>query len=388
MIVFLGSASPAFARPTCREWANGMSAKIREYLVEVANTRGRRVFLKDSKPTLQDSRWAGVFRYSEPRTRKSITGKRSSQIANAIPSVISRSLFKDPNYRFTPFAALYDATIRSPVHMATGRWGPRQLELTSVSHFIVSSALGMLGYTAIDSAYAKSLEAHINSTIEASHEDYSWLIENDYRFTEVKRDREKGEMTPGQLDQEAYRINLAYNQYYSYRQSNPSDGTLEAEMKLSQHYLFFDLLGVIEDGITNKPGFFIPESAKGSISETQAIALFESHHRLYLEYEIVAELSKNITRFDHSANADLHAMLLEIQDHDFYRHLLNLKNKKQIDEGQFRSLVQEDCYWRAKFREWAIVGVQKLKKQDGQYTNTPLLIDDIRTEILAGLELH
>lgn len=363
-----------------------LKEKAQAYGAEVKSTRGLRLVLKDSPEIQEATKWGGLVTYSEPSLRSGISGYLSS-ILQFVPKKIGEYVWGNQNYRFTPFRGVYNRAVRNPIRSVSQRYLGRQKDLTALVHFPLVIMLSMLAYAQVDAVYSGALHNQVEAQISTYANEYDSAIQSDFRFNRVKQLLVTGKITKEDARREAYLISLAYTQYYKYRDTNGEASTLQSEMDLINHYLFAHLKKVVQDGVSEADGFYIPQSAIGKISDEQTLRLFEVNHLLYLKYQLIIEMVSGNGSLLNAAsnNSKVSDIINDIMSDPFYRTLYELHEQKRISADQFQSLLQENVYWQTKFLEWQIVGVTKLKKVNGQYTSEPLTISDIQSEMLGSV---
>ena len=62
-----------------------------------------------------------------------------------------------------------------------------------------------------------------------------------------------------------------------------------------------------------------------------------------------------------------------------------MHKENKIDQNTLKDMLQEDAYWKSKFREWKIVNISKLKIENNEYTNAALTLEDLHSEMLESI---
>ncbi|MBX9766480.1 MAG: hypothetical protein K2X47_04335 [Bdellovibrionales bacterium] len=324
----------------------------------------------------------GLITHVKVEPRNGISGYLHS-ILQFIPRQIGRYVLGNENFRFTPYQAAYNMTVRNPVRAGTTRFLGKSMDPTALVHFPVIMFLSMLMYAPIDYAYSQAMNQHVASQVSTYANQYDEAIQSDFRFRGVKKDLDRKAITIEEARREAYRISIAYTQYYKFRDSTEESRTLESELKLLDHFLFLQLKKVIKEGVKPAVGFVVPASAQGPLTVDQQIKLFDVTHLLYLKYHLISELEDTPPINKGDRISELKA---EIWNEPFHQKLIQLKREGKISNVQRRLLLQEHAYWQTKFLEWQIIGVSKLQKVNGQYTQQTLTIDIIEEEMLASFQ--
>lgn len=291
------------------------------------------------------------------------------------------------NYEITPFKALYENTVVHPSHWASERLGYKKMEPAFFARFPIAIALSLISWSHIDTYYAGKVSQQIEQNISTYSETYKQLINNDFRYRQIKLELDKHLITEKQALVRAYWENTAYQEYFNYVESKgDAIPTLKAEEKLLNHFAFVHLQSVFKDGVIEKEGFLVPQERIGPISEAQKAELFKVNHALNLRYQLIADSVKNTDAYRQIQNDPEIQKLMELSfSTPFSRELLNLKSLGKISDQDLIKFLQEDAYWQTRIAEWSIIGVSKLKKTNGTYQNTILKIEDIQTEILQEI---
>ena len=64
----------------------------------------------------------------------------------------------------------------------------------------------------------------------------------------------------------------------------------------------------------------------------------------------------------------------------YAQFLFDLHKSGKLTDKQLAFQLQEDAFWQTRFLEWEVLGVKKVKKVDGKYSQEPLTVQDIRSE--------
>ncbi len=171
-------------------------------------------------------------------------------------------------------------------------------------------------------------------------------------------------------------------------QSTYSSRTTEDPTRsLLANPLFANVSSLLEKGIpSSAEGYQVPRDRNKNISSSEVQLLLDSNHELFERYQIIPELIRQTPSWkEMQAIPERRQLMDSILADPFTQELLKLKRENRISEGKLIYLLQEDAYWQSRFRQWQILGLVRLKKQEGRFTSTPLQLDDIRTETIAEI---
>ena len=365
-----------------------VTSPVQNYIQQVVASKGLRLLVKDSKEISAETRWGGLL-----RLRPDISMDKSWRLTRylrymvkTLPLVVFRI---DPKGRFElkPLKAGYENLVVKPSNWISEKLTGQKKEPAFFARASVAMALSFLAWNHIDARYTEELQKHMVQNIQQNESVYQHLINDDFRYRQIKADFDKGKISMQKAEQDAYWVELAYADYYKNRDANlEKTPTLDGEMKLINHLLFKHLKPIIADGVKPQPGFIIPDNAVGPIREDQKMELFKINHILNLRYQLIPEMVNSTPLYESIKNdPEISKLLSQSFDSEFGQKLLILAGNKKISPERLSFYLQEDAYWQARFQEWATINVIKLKKINGQYTNQPLAIRDIQSEILAEI---
>ncbi len=116
------------------------------------------------------------------------------------------------------------------------------------------------------------------------------------------------------------------------------------------------------------------------VKHTQrTLSLFEIAHQWVNDKATLAKVvkkdpavAKEVAKFD--------------RKNSFAQKLLKRHGEGTLSNWQMLFYLQEDIEWQRNFDEWETLKLQKLKKQNGQYLDQPLTLEDIRKETLDEID--
>ncbi len=278
---------------------------------------------------------------------------------------------------------IYNSLVRRSVGSATRSLGFGRKEPTLPALMFAS----FLAWQAIDDGWNDLLDFRVEHSVTYNAAAFQDLIDFDFRFHEIKQDAESGRMSNHEALISAYWRKVSIDNYYKFRNSQTAwFPTLQDELKYLN--FFGDLKGVIENGVEQKPGYDVPQAKRGPLSAEQVMRLIELNHTLYTKYQIVIEMVSDDPLFlsKLKMNPDVREAADEMTKDPFTVRVLNMKRSGAISTKQAQLILQEDAFWQTRFAEWQTIGVKKLKvAPNGNPTNTPLSLDDIRAEMLGAI---
>jgi hypothetical protein len=159
-------------------------------------------------------------------------------------------------------------------------------------------------------------------------------------------------------------------------------------MKLIDHLAFNHLQKIFSEGVGLADGFKVPIERLGPISDEQKMQLFKINHVLNFRYQILSEYTRKTDVYQQLKDDPEVRRLVDLSlKNDFGQKLLQLSSAGLITTEVLLTSLQEDASWQARFAEWAVVGVIKQKvDSSGKRTQEPLVIEDIRAEILQEIK--
>jgi hypothetical protein len=375
--------------PVC---ANIFSDASPGYLKQVVQSRGLRLFIKTSEASSQ-TQWYGVIRHV-PRSELDSSFKITNGMRYLIKTLplkvlpVASKAQDGGRVELTPMKALYDQTVKRGSNYLSKKFFNKNLEPALFTRLPFLFIFSMYIWDKIDQYYSDQLAENMDGIIKKNESLYENLINYDYRYRSIKKGLLSGKISRQQALETAFWMEFGYAQYFSFRDSNPDIlETPETQAKLIKHFAFNHLDKMFNEGVKPAQGFFVPEENVGPISEQQKALLFKVNHVLNLQYQLITEFAHNSEVYKSMQNdSDAQRVLNPVIQTEFSQKLLELKNQGIISVDEYSNRLQEDAYWQTRFAEWQIIGVTKLKlDSEGQQTQKPLTLEDIRLESLSDL---
>lgn len=357
----------------------GSVDNARSYASEVRSTRGLRLFFKTDAGA--DERVLGLLSAANPSEHK----LSMANITQYIPRKVTQR-YLGKAYDLNPLN-IPNHLANAPVRYLSARLG-QKMQLTLLAMLPLDFYLGYKAYNAFDGIYQAQLRKKFDRMIEEHAREYDSLIQNDYRFKDIKIYLQDGKLTPLQSREAAQQLLATYNNFFEYMQNGyAKDSPQERLDKLSNHPLFSNLSEVLNKGIPeDAPGFRREANAPAHVTPEIAEELLGTNFLLFEKYQIMPELVKNSTSFQNMIKAPGRKDLINsISAAPYTKTLQGLHRENKISQEQLIYRLQEDAFWQNKFQLWQAVGLVRLKKINGQYTDEPLTLDDIRRESLEEI---
>lgn len=284
--------------------------------------------------------------------------------------------------RLALLSGLYHQLIRRPVSELTNMTGLGRLEPTAPLLLLLS----VFAWQGVDAASEVIYNSEVAGQVDAHLSEYQNMLQSDFRFHKIKEDLEQGQMSTQDAWLRVYWLKMAMDKYYHDRKAQ---SRLEPTLARELNYLnfFTHLKAVIEVGVDEAPGYLVPETSKGLLSDAQILALIGANHRLFLNYQLIVEMIKDSSAF-HQLQSDKSsaALVQQFTGDPFTAQIMLLMRQGRISTVQAQRTLQEDAYWQARFAEWEIIKVKRLKVHaDGTSGPDLLSLQDLRAELLASL---
>lgn len=372
--------------------AGGLCSKVFAspgYFRQVIETRGLRLFVKESAQP-ESTKWAGVVRHVPRATLdsapKTIDGIR--YVAKTLPLKLFgvETATDRGRYELAPVTALYHGTVVRASNHLSREFLNKNLEPAFFSRLPFMILMSTIIWNQIDAYYAEKLSDHRLEIISKNKDLYKGLIQNDFRYRSIKKKLAEQSISEAESLESAYWIEIAYANYFEYRESHPEVLTSLSESEgLLGHLVFNHLEKVFNEGVQSQPGFDVPSARLGPISDAQKLQLLQVNHALALRYQLLTEYVNQTDAFRRLSKAPEVQEALDLSlKTGFGGKIIELAESGRITRGQLLAALQEEAYWQTRFAEWSIIGVHKIKKtQDGFASSEILTLEDIRSEILA-----
>lgn len=425
-----------FTKPTL--WQE-IKSPFQNFVGEFKKDGAVRVVLKDEVKNNDKTQYWG---FVSPKATAGPIRKYLRQIMGDVPSRVLATIF-GPQFRMsdvTPlkglyyiaetiipkmFAAPYKYIIEKPTLALTEKYLGRRKQPVFLVKFAAIATTGFFTGMALNQAFSLDAVQDLRQQIREDSTTIQYVMMHDYRYKDINDDYIKGKISRDEALMQTSLMFVAYHQYYSARNLKEEAMTLESEMPLLDKLLFSSLREKILYGVTGPiRGFAVPQSSLGPLNDNQKLALIKLQHQLYLRYqaaaqlaeflndpnfrgffalpdfmeidrqlragEITPEVHKKLTRlklFDNEHYFEtIKGILEELKRDSFAYELIKRHQEKKITAGQVQYYLQEDQSWQIRFSQWAVLGITRLKFENGKITNEPLTLQDIRREILADID--
>ncbi|MBI4402796.1 MAG: hypothetical protein HY537_01465 [Deltaproteobacteria bacterium] len=355
------------------------SGHLKNYAAELKEHPWRRPFLKKDKsdeppprifePTATNPHRLYVRPFIDP----------IDTFSQLIPRMLSRIfLGKSWDIHFFRWSKYHLITV--PTGKYTSHIYGEPLRWTIPVYFVGSAVSGVLGWTAYETGVEMAIQRKLRNEYVAHAGDWDTIIEFDVRYKDIK-----DALALGLIDKDAARIRAmqlkevlnAYYQFVSEQPDHPAEDFLDGTY-------FAHINKWVENGIPPKNGYrysshFTPRLSKAQISE-----LVAATHSMLASKEIIFQwlLDKRSLQQLKRKNKALSDWVTKFENEDFTKRVMRLQETGGISVHESLNLLQLNAEWERIFAEWKILGVEKLKKKDGQYLPIALTPKDIQDELL------
>ena len=365
----------------------GYFSGLKKYFKEVRDSRGLRIFVVD-KPPGEDEKTAlfGLFHEYKLSAGQSWIRWLLSPPYHTVqwPVRFVTLKFTGLPYQFTPVKAALDLPVR-PLRWLVRYISGNKKTPTFVFElfFGVASSMGIYDYI-VEPAWAEQLDLKIKASIEEHAHEYDQLIENDFRFKDIKIAFMRGEIDIKIARQSAFLKFAAYQSFYDLAQKDNFEPSTSRALLL-KHVLFDDIRMVETRVLFSEPGF---KYASTSPPDAQKIDQILRIRYLYLiQLQLIQTIVNNRSSLvELESTMEGAALIASIEKDEFSEFLFELHKRKAINTKQLIFRIQEDAFWRAKFMEWNILGIVRLKKKGDLFTDIALKLEDVRFETVNELK--
>lgn len=298
-----------------------------------------------------------------------------------IPNKLGHLITLDRNYRFTPVKAI-DQVVDKPFGYVTKKTLNKKKELGLIPKLPLWIPLSIFGWFAFDShVVAPIKEWRIESISEKRGPVYDYLIENDFRYEDIKNVKQADLRRVN-----AYHLTEFFDTYYeNYSKENPYSLTLQENLnKFGTSPLFAHLGFFIENGVKNYEGTRIDPQYLGPMSDGQMKMLFDLTHILYAKYQIIDSIFIKDTNVQVLLNEN--AMARNLYNNGYTQELITLYVDHKITKKKLIYYLQEDAhnvYYQSIF---ITLHIENLQKVDGVYIDQPITINVLRNDRLEEIK--
>ncbi len=358
--------------------------KVIQYSTEVRDTLGARILFRaqnNKTPIISHH----FFHRVDPNLPSPGLRNYLRSMTQTPSRLLARAMTGRQDLRLTPLSGLYHVGIRQPVVVASRYLTGREYEPSGFFKFTSVLATTVFISMQLTTAYDSALLHEIDVNIAEYSQSLDQEILEDFRFRNIKQQLSSGRVDIEAARKEAYYLHIAYNQYYSYRDHYIKPVNLQDELSLLPHILFSHLTSVIENGVQPAEGYLIPEENLGALTDVQKLALFQNTHELYFKYQLIDALLGGSDLIEALSRDSLTAPVLqEVTESAVYQRIQIGLAAGALTLEQARYFLQEDAFWVSRFKDWDVLGVTRLSRDDAnKYTNEPLTIEIIQNEILS-----
>lgn len=342
------------------------------------NSKGVRVFLKPPEVEAPDHSgfWAP---YVAPTSHwRIVRGLHHLVDIHRWPVRLATYLKGGQAYDFTPLRGITHHTVKRPTRWISAGLGWKRdptLAVTLPLELVLGAIPWIIYFNWADDEIKKKAVA----SVQEHGEEWEKLMQSDFRYQTFLNARHEGVLTDEKAKVAVAIMNQMNAEYFKKRSEEASADPEEQK----EYYLglpaFSDIDEVRETGF-DRPGFVKLAKFEEIPSETTIQKLMDSRHDLMLTQERVHQW---VHKPAEEQGEGFKKAISAIEQDPHVQELVALKRQGVISQNELSFRIQEDYFWRDRFAEWEILGVQKLKKSGGKFTDQPLTLKDIRTELRA-----
>lgn len=354
-------------------------AKGRRTAVRAWNSKGLRIILKPPKdlPPNRTPFWAP---YQAPQSRWALVrGLHHFVDLPKWPVRLATYWKGGKAWDFTLLQGLVHYGAKVPTRWASAKLGWEReptLAITLPMELVLGAVPWVLYFTWTDEEIKKRAVA----SAKEHGKDWDQILKSDFRYDAFYSARKKEQLSEEKAHLAVAVLNQMSAEYFQ-RRSNEGDSAEALEYYLSLP-LFSDIAQIRDEGL-QRPGFLKSPSHEAIPSEATVNKLMESRHKLLKTQELVQQWIHNPP--DTATSKDFANSVSALQRDPYVKELVALEREGVISKNELSVRIQEDYFWRDRFESWKILGVQKLKKQDGEFTDQPLTLPAIRAELRSEM---
>jgi len=366
-------------------------ASINSYCREIIESKGRiLIFEPSTKTKIEESQikdgWNGFFKKHDLDGRKVYFSEGLFQA----PIIMATDLFLEKPISIHPFAALNRSIVVPATEYLTESITGNRYRFSRIVNFagslvayslVIAGGLGLIQ----NQIHHKSLvDAQKNR--EALFDFASYDFRGRLYFPGITRE----DLANDQILYSVWGLRKAYDDYFSERlkltQASREHFQFHLVMMSVQNFFIHDL-GPI-------PGFYVPENARGPISNEIKDRIFEIEDQLLADFELsylLVGLTPMTTMARRLTESDLAKVrLAELKSDNFIRKIIRTSEHGAVLKKTALYWIQNYLYWQRSFKIWSQlkIGKYKLNEVNGVLSQTPqiLTIEDIKNEIMDSLE--
>lgn len=358
-------------------------AATHNYIRELRQEGPKRFFVKKVKP--DDP---GGFRFFTPYDKDEAgwwVWEPVYHLRNLVPRYVTRRLYGKP-HDFTPLRGLIHTTFNRPTRFISQRFtGVKREPTLPFTGFAFLAGIATTGL-AIDAYYVDKLEDHAKAHIESNPEKWNDLIENDYAYHDIWELRQSGKITAAEAREMAYNRYHHLKNYYAYVAEHGEE-VAQSGQQFFGNPLYAEPSKLMLNGIMLGPGYRTLPGYDQYPPSDVVEELFHLQTALLTSYQVIHLYVNEPEKFSAlAAERDAPDLVVGLSEDPFVKEMKTHYTEGKLTARQLQFRLQEDAYWRMKFAQWSLLRVEKLKKVDGRYTNTPLTLEDIQNESRSDLE--
>jgi hypothetical protein len=350
--------------------ASGAVIKAKQYLIEVRESKGRRIIATPAELGEAETRWMGLLTKVNS-TQADFGGWQRWTRWMRAPSHWLARLMGQPNYRLTPGTFYYQTGVERPVR-SLFRW----IRNENMKPTLLTAMLMTAIYT---TPITLALDSALEARSQQNTTQIELLIEHDYRFQSILELRRSEQIDRSEAAQAAFLLKIAWEEYWQRFGNLPPEQLLSEDLArvASGHPLYIHLNQLFTRGIEAKPGAQHTDRGIGPLSPEEKrdllLLTYQSYARAALSVDWLLGyipprtrtpdwISENISQFENDGFA------------------LQIRSRTQagdISKLQGMKLLQEDISNQLTLAINLRLGIKFVIEESGQTITLEMLRDEL-----------
>lgn len=399
LVITLSTA--AFSAPKCSKLFD-----TRSRLQKAAT-----LFIKDAPTHVLETKRLGFATKISSNHDKSKIFKAIEYTFDFIPNQLGHLITLDRSFTFTPFKAIDEWTLDKPAHFVSQKISGKKKELGFLSKLPIWVMMSVATWNVIDQkifwpAAEKEASERILEITNTQSAYFDKLIDTDFKFRQIKQQRDEtlplakpleynGKNLESYIETPvvrsrflAYGLKQEYSKYFeTYREQTQRNGVLSLKQNqevFGTNPLFAHLDFFFGPEAKHAPGSYVAPQHRGPITDKQKEKLYNLTHLLYAKY-ITLEIMLN-TKTDIQTLIKKSALARDIYNDPYTQELYKLRNQGRITQEELKYFLEEDAYFKYYMSIFETLHITNFKEVNGNYTNEPLTLNDLRTSRLESLK--
>jgi hypothetical protein len=348
------------------------------YFKDVQRTRGRRIISVPDRYPTNPSPATPFFRTPDLQRTK------LGQVIQYPIMALTQNWVGGP-YEFAPVRAVEEATWGQFTQHEFGVRERPSMPVRFIAYLALSFA-GWTGWNAVDAGFDKADSMRKDSYIESHKPFFDFILDNDYRSRGIKEEYLAAKITLPQARQEIQDLlRTPYSNWFHVRDAYLSDPAQALKSgAIDKFALFEPIQSFLAQGIKPEPGFDVPPSAVGPISDAQLKDLFNQIDDLAIKQEFITRLVHSPYNLEDAVDPKDPKIFTqerqdEIMNDPFNKQLFSLHDEKKISLGDLIYGLQDNESWKINFEHYKTLGITPLTSKTSK---TPLTLEMVQNHIM------